>query len=134
KQGKNQNIHIVNKICRITEQLLQQRNKQYMIQTKFDSINILTNVNGKTVTEQQQYTMALAEELLTIWNSYYSKIPITIGIGQTYNQIRDLGKSAQEAQNATLLSKLINKSQNIIHYNDLGVYNLLLTMSQNGFN
>ncbi|WP_368652882.1 PucR family transcriptional regulator [Ornithinibacillus sp. 4-3] len=134
KQEKNHNIHIVNKLCRITEQLLQQRNKQYMIQTKFDSINILTNVNGKTVTEQQQYTMALAEELLTIWNSYYSKIPITIGIGQTYNQIRDLGKSAQEAQNATLLSKLINKSQNIIHYNDLGVYNLLLTMSQSGIN
>src|SRR5699024_3757915 len=49
----------------LTEQLLTQKNKQFMIQTKLNSVIFLTNVTGHSKLEQAKQASLLAKELVT---------------------------------------------------------------------
>lgn len=132
KQPKDIDINIIDRLYHMTEQLLIQKNKQHIIQTKLHSIIFLTNVNGKTKEDQYKHSVKLATDLLKEWQYYFPKTDLIIGIGKQCNQINHLGKSAREAQYATILSELIDTDENIVHYRDLGMYDLLLEMNQTG--
>src|SRR5690625_3948375 len=132
KQIDEADIHLVDRLYHMTEQLLIQKNKQHMIQTKLQSIIFLTNVNGTTADEQDHHCEQLAKDLRRDWEYYFPKIELIIGIGKAYEQVNDLGKSAQEAQYAAELHELIDSESYIAHYRDLGMYDLLLEMNRNG--
>ncbi|MFA1820407.1 PucR family transcriptional regulator [Virgibacillus oceani] len=123
---------ILDRFYYITEQMLTQKSKQQLIQMKFNSITLLTNVVGNTKIEKYNHCVALAKELMKEWHFRYPNTAIIIGIGKDYDQINEIGKSAVEAQYAIQLSDLIIPDQNIVHYEDLGTYDLLLEMNQKG--
>ncbi|OCA90326.1 hypothetical protein A8F95_21230 [Bacillus wudalianchiensis] len=120
------------KLYHLTDQILRQKMKQHMIQTKLNSIIFLTNVDGKTKEDKYQHCLNLAEELLRNWTYCFPNIELIIGIGRGYDKLDELGKSAQEAQYAVKLSGLIGKDVKIVHYDDLGIYDLLLQMERSG--
>lgn len=105
-----------------------------MIQTKLQSAILLTNINGDTDDKLYRQAVQLANELKEEWQYYFPKNELLIGIGNFYDQVADLGKSAKEAQYAAQLSQLIDSKSNITHYRDLGMYDLLLEMNQSGIN
>lgn len=54
-----------------------------------------------------------------------------IGVGNSYEQLEDLQKSFQDASKCITAAKKIKKECEILWYNHLGFYNLLLSMNQN---
>lgn len=132
KQLNKIDINIIDRLYHLTEQLLIQKRKQHIIQSKFQSIIFLANVNGNTKKDKYNYCIQLANEILKEWQYYFPHTDLIIGIGNDYDQISNLGKSAREAQYATMLSDLVDTNVNIVHYYDLGMYDLLLEMKQSG--
>lgn len=132
--AKDTDSKIMDRLYYITEQLFIQKNKQHLIQIKYHSITCLTNVVGETTLDKYNHCVSLAKELMKVWNFHFPDISIIIGIGKDYDQISQIGKSANEAQYAIQLRDLITSKVNIVHYKDLGMYDLLLEMKQNGMN
>jgi len=131
---KEINSNKMDRLYYITEQMLIQKNKQHIIQKKFNSIIFLTNIVGETKKNKYEHCISLANELQKEWRYHFSQSGMMIGIGKDYNQIDQLGKSANEAHYAVQLSDLIHPEANIVHYADLGMYDLLLEMKRNGMN
>ena len=134
QQPREVDFQIVDRLYHMIENLLIQKNKQHIIQTKLHSVIFLTNANRQTSAEQQQNSILLANEVLEAWEYHFPNIKLIIGIGRVYDRVKDLRKSAQEAQYAVTLRSLIDEEVNIVHYNDLGMYDLLLEMYQNDIN
>lgn len=134
KQVKEIDINIIDRLYYVIEQLFIQKNKQHIIQTKLQSIIFLTNVVGETKEDKYKYCVSLANDILKEWSFYFPKIALIVGIGKDYHQIEQLGKSAREAQYAVQLSDLIDPTLHIFHYEDLGMYDLLLEMKRSGIN
>jgi len=59
----------------------------------------------------------------------FNGVKINIGIGRYYESIENLPKSYKEALEALNLGKKIVGSGKVIHFNDLGIYKLLLDVS-----
>lgn len=132
KQIDDIDIKVMDKLYHLTEQLLIQKNKQHIIQTKLNSIIFLTNVVGETKEKMYDHAVHLAEAILNEWNFYFPKSLLMIGIGREYNLVDQLGKSAREAQFAVQLGDLIEPVRQVVHYADLGMYDLLLEMKRAG--
>lgn len=131
-ETKKVDIHLVDRLYLMVEHLLIQKSKAHMMQTKLQSIILLTNINGNTEDEQYNQAVQLAKELQGEWNYYFPNHKLLIGIGKFYDQVDQLGRSAKEAQYAAKLTNLIDAKKNITHYSDLGMYDLLLEMNQKG--
>lgn len=125
-------VNLIDRLYHLTDQILGQKKKQHLIQTKLNSIIFLTNVAGETTEEKYKHSVHLAKDLLKNWTYYFPNVELIIGIGKDYKQVDDLGKSAREAHYAVKLSDLISKNVNIVHYDDLGMYDLLLEMERSG--
>ncbi|MGM8212158.1 PucR family transcriptional regulator [Virgibacillus sp. W0430] len=122
----------IDQLYYVIEQLLQQKNKQHLIQSKLDSLTLLTNVTGDSTTEMRKSCFQLAEEINDQWKYFFPKQPLAIGIGRHYDSIDMLAKCAREAHDAVKLSNLLHKQGNIYLYEDLGMYDLLLEMNRSG--
>ncbi|MFD1706952.1 PucR family transcriptional regulator [Siminovitchia sediminis] len=131
KHPKDIDVNLIDRLYQLTCKILEQNNKQYLIQTKLSSVIFLTNVPGETSDEKYKHCTNLAKDLLKNWTYYFPKVDLIIGIGKHYDRVDDLGKSAREAHYAVKLSELISNNS-IVHYNDLGMYDLLLDMDRAG--
>lgn len=126
--------HHVDRLYHLTEQTLQQKNKQHLIQSKLHSIIFLTDVSGDTDDKQYKRSIQLAKELQEKWKYFYPKKELIIGIGRPYEQLNYLNKSAVEAQYAVRLYELMDSQNGLVHYQDVGMYDLLLDMDNKGIN
>ncbi|WP_313428812.1 PucR family transcriptional regulator [Siminovitchia terrae] len=132
KHPEKIDVNLTDRLYHLTDQILGQKKKQHLIQTKLNSIIFLTNVIGETKEEIYKHSISLAKDLLKNWTYYFPNVDLIIGIGKDYKQVDELGKSAQEAHYAVKLSDLVSKKVNIVHYDDLGMYDLLLEMERSG--
>lgn len=132
KDKEKIDVQLINRLYKLVEQLLKQRNKQHIIQTKLQSVIFLTDVHDLSPKERKKQMVKLAENILEEWIYFFPHAPLFIGIGKDYSNIDELRKSAREARYATILYKLVNKEANIIHYSELGMYDLLLSMHRRG--
>ncbi len=132
KHPEKIDVNLTDRLYHLTDQILGQKKKQHLIQTKLNSIIFLTNVTGETKEETYKHSISLAKDLLKNWTYYFPNVDLIIGIGKDYKQVDELGKSAQEAHYAVKLSDLVSKNVNIVHYDDLGMYDLLLEMERSG--
>lgn len=132
KHPEKIDVNLTDRLYHLTDQILGQKKKQHLIQTKLNSIIFLTNVIGETKEETYKHSISLAKDLLKNWTYYFPNVDLIIGIGKDYKQVDELGKSAQEAHYAVKLSDLVSKNVNIVHYDDLGMYDLLLEMERSG--
>lgn len=121
---------ILDRLYTVVAQLLTQKRKQYLSQTKMKSIIFITNIMGVNSVEKYQQCILLAKAISKEWNYYFPNKPIIIGIGNTYNDLDYLKNSAQEAQYAAELNELIDTDDTINHYQDLGMYDLLINMKK----
>lgn len=132
KHPNDIDVKITDRLYRLTEQILVQNKKQHIIQTKLNSITFLTNVDGKSKDDKYKHCISLARDILKNWIYYFPTIELIIGIGRDYKEVNQLGNSSTEAQYAVNLHELVGTNTNIIHYDDLGMYDLLLEMQRAG--
>lgn len=109
------------------------RNKyQFMIRTRLDELIILSEIRSEKKKNLKQASVDLAKEILEQWKQMYPNIAIIIGIGKTYSSVGSLSESANEAKYAVDLSELLFSKKEIVHYEDLATFHLLLQMKEMG--
>ncbi len=108
-------------------------NRQFMLRTRLDGLIILTEVKvDKKEGNATEDSISLAKNLLHHWQQRNQGIPITIGVGSAYKNVNQLSDSANEAKYAVDLSNLLLVKKEIIHYNDLATFHLLVQMKELG--
>lgn len=132
KHPETTDIHLVDRLYQTIESLLLQKNKQHIIQTKLQAIVFITNVTGDNKDTCYRHVVQLAEEIQKEWEYYFPNNELIIGIGKCCNELAQLANSANEASYAAVLYPLICENRNIMHYLDLGMYDILLKMRKNG--
>ncbi|MBM7094563.1 PucR family transcriptional regulator ligand-binding domain-containing protein [Bacillus sp. H-16] len=115
----------------IASQQLSKSTSQSILLPKTDALVALIETNGPSKTEDKQQLRTYAEGILKHWRFHYSE-PLTIGIGRPYQSIGDLSTSGREAEYAVSYSSLLLSKTDIIHYDDLGFYHLLIQMQESG--
>ncbi|SEN69143.1 PucR family transcriptional regulator [Lihuaxuella thermophila] len=121
-------------LSQIISQIMKQKGRQAILQGKMDSVIVLTEVVAGRAQQAKKETIELAELILDRWNRLDPDEPLKIGIGRAYRNLRQLTQSAREAEYALHYSKLLAKSKPVIHYDDLGLYHLLIHMRESGVN
>jgi len=91
-------------------------------------INIPTGYK-KSLNSVYLYTKEIASNIQQEVTLKFNGIKINIGIGRYYENIENLPNSYREALEAIYLGKKIVGSGKVIHFNDLGIYKILLDIS-----
>lgn len=91
-------------------------------------INIPTGYK-KSLNSLYLYTKEIASNIQQEVTLNFNGVKINIGIGRYYESIENLPKSYKEALEALNLGKKIVGSGKVIHFNDLGIYKLLLDVT-----
>lgn len=120
------------KLFQTVYEVLKKSGQPFIGRSRLESFILLVNILGKTDQEKEQNCYWIAEEIQKQWLYFFQNIPLIIGIGKCYDDINQLSQSAKEAQLAVSLSGLLKKDQTIIHYNELGMYHLLIDMKEAG--
>lgn len=123
-----------NQLYQITQKILNKKNKQFILRTKIDSLILLTEIDGNDSKAKRDYSIQLAKNIELKWEKIFPNTKLKIGIGKTYNDINKLGQSAREAEYAINLSNLLLKPKPIVHFDDLGLYHLLIQMKESDIN
>jgi purine catabolism regulator len=112
----------------------QKQNRQIIMRNRLDNIIILFEVKTGRDRKAKEDVLSAAFTLLETWKQKYPHRRMVIGAGKMYNNINDLSQSAMEAKYAVDLSHLLLDSKEIIHFDDLGTFHLLLQMKEVGVN
>lgn len=83
----------------------------------------------KSLNSLYLYTKKIASNIQQEVTLNLNGMKINLGIGRYYESIENLPKSYKEALEALNLGKKIVGSGKVIHFNDLGIYKLLLDVS-----
>lgn len=81
------------------------------------------NVIEKNLKEN---SLSLAKQIKDKIDDHIKDFTISIGIGSFYPDVMDISKSYREAQEAIRLGKLIWGNNRVYHYDDLGIYKILM--------
>lgn len=120
------------RLFQTVNQVLKNKNQPYIGRSKLDSLMLLVNIVGETAQEKEKNCYWLAKEIKKQWLYFFPNAPLIIGIGRCYDDMSMLSQSAKEAQLAVSLSGLLINSSTIVHYNELGIYHLLINMKEAG--
>lgn len=123
---------IVNQLIQIVQHVLEKKQRQFMIRHKLDSIILVCEIKEGDSLGARAYTLELADEIHSRWGQFFPEADLDIGIGKNYSDINKLSQSALEAKYALTFSKLLLKPQKIVHYDDLGMYHILIKMKESG--
>lgn len=115
-----------------SSKIIATRKRQFMMRTRLDELIILSEIKQEKKKSSKQDCMELAKDILESWKQTYPNIPILIGIGKTYANVTQLSESANEAKHAVDLSGLLSSKREIVHYEDLATFHLLLQMKEMG--
>ncbi len=121
-------------LLQITQQACKKTNRQFLLRNKLDELIILTEVGPHEGKASKVTTLELATQIEQAWKEASTPFPIRIGIGRNYSDVQQLAQSARESQYAVNFAKLLLKPKTIVHYEDLGLYHLLIQMQEMGMN
>lgn len=79
--------------------------------------------------EIKKENLDICQEVKKIINDELRDLTVTVGIGTCYTNIIHIGKSYQEATLAIETGRKVWGSNGIYHYDDLGIYQLLVQLS-----
>lgn len=100
----------------------------YFFDNKNEIIILYKVENKDDKNDIKNQLFELGKEILVKLSNKYPSIKINIGIGRFYN-IEHLNISYLEAKKSIELQKITNDNNNIIHFDDLGIYRLLSDLS-----
>lgn len=101
--------------------LLAKNKRKYLYLLRSDSVILLLNQQG----ENSETTRKMADQIREVVKQRLEGLTVSIGIGNTYQEIKDLRKSLKEAEQALSMLKATNSKDLTCFYKNLGVYRLL---------
>ena len=102
-----------------------------IVTDKSGRIVVLVNIPEeckKSLNTLYSYTKEVASDIQQEIASNLEDVNINLGIGRYYENVEGISKSYKEALEAVYLGKKILGSNKVIHFDDLGVYKILLDM------
>lgn len=124
----------MDRLLQIVQQIGKKNNRQFLLRNKLDELLILAEVEPHEGKTSKITTLELAKQIERAWMEASAPLSIRIGIGRNYSDIQLLSQSARESQYAVNFGKLLLKSRSIVHYEELGLYHLLVQMQEMGMN
>ncbi|MDQ0255208.1 purine catabolism regulator [Evansella vedderi] len=124
-ESLSQHLHYV------VSQSLYRTNRQHILLPKFNSLTALIETNMREKSKEKDQLRLLAALIKDRWCKHFSE-KLMIGIGNPYEQLDHLSLSAKEAENAVKYSPLLLKGSDIVHFDELGFYQVLLKMQEGG--
>ena len=107
--------------------------RQYCVQkwkrkcyTSVRNSSLIVIVELKMLGDEKAYLTGLAQELLGELGTAFPEDRVYLGIGRCYENILNLKRSFYEARAAMIMSILEESGNTAIHYDDLGIYKILL--------
>ncbi len=105
----------------LMQSIFPDKNKDYVISVGEQDIVLIKEVKPKTDTKEiEKIAFNLADTL-----NAESYVKVSIGIGTTVDNIKDLARSFKEAQVALEVGKVFDTEKNIISYENLGIGRLI---------
>lgn len=124
----------MDRLLQTVQNVCKKNNRQFLVRNKLDELLILAEVEPHESKTSKVTTLELAKLIEQEWMKASPLFSIRIGIGRNYHDIHLLSQSARESQYALNFGKLLLKPKNIVHYEDLGLYHLLVQMQEMGMN
>ncbi|MBU9711305.1 PucR family transcriptional regulator [Evansella tamaricis] len=120
-----------NHLYYIVAKLLSSTNRQYILLPKVNELYSLIEVDLSEKIIEKDKMKQLADQILHRWCHHF-KEKIMIGIGNAYQEINDVAASAKEAESAVKYAPLLLKEASVIHFEELGFYQMLIRMYDSG--
>ncbi|TYP48671.1 PucR family transcriptional regulator [Thermosediminibacter litoriperuensis] len=106
--------------------------KGAIIATKMDMMIILLPIppNKMNDIEIKKYSKNLGKEILKNIQDNLSEVNLTLAMGRFYKNITDIYKSYQDAKKALMIGNILDKKNEVIHFDDLGIFRLFYQNSE----
>lgn len=132
-RGEEQNIQeFKNLFLDTVKIILRKMDSKAIVTDKNSRVVVLINIPmdyKKSLNSLCSYTKKIASNIQQEVTLNLNGMKINLGIGRYYESIENLPKSYKEALEALNLGKKIVGSGKVIHFNDLGIYKLLLDVT-----
>lgn len=119
---------MLDRLYQVVNQSMRKYSIPFLIRNRLDGCVILMKTREGAESAEQLAVQQIGDK----WNHFYPSFPLRIGIGRSYSDPAELSKSFQEAQQALVFAKLLHRPKSIVHYDDLGLYHLLIQMQELG--
>lgn len=123
---------IVSHLYCMISRIMQDGRWQFIVREKTDGLIVLATVHEKKQNESKQTILQLGRKIQSYWQRFYPQYSLRIGIGRAYKEIDKLVQSASEAEFSITCSELLPHPQPVVHFDDIGMYQLLFEMKEAG--
>lgn len=114
------------------QRVMEKEERQFIVKSRLDRLIMLSEIQATKKRSLKQDSLELAQKISESWKLKHPKTPIIIGVGRTYTHVNQISDSTNEAKYAVDLSGLLLVRKEIIHYEDLATFHLLLQMKEMG--
>lgn len=112
-------------------QFMNRKNRQFILRNRLDGLILLSEIRAEKKSHRQD-SVELAKDILDLWKEKMPENKIIIGIGKTYSNVNQLSESAHGAKYAVDLAGLLLSKKEIVHFDDLATFHLLIQMKEMG--
>ncbi len=126
KKDEEHMQEIKEKLKEIVRQEFLFLNKEAILIFRSDSLVVFFDCEGLAEGEIKAKVINFSERIREKINRQISQVSVTIGIGNYYPEVMGLKKSYFEASKAVNIGKSIKRDTDIFHYQDLGIYRVLV--------
>lgn len=126
KKDEEHMQEIKEKLKEIVRQEFLFLNKEAILIFRSDSLVVFFDCEGLAESEIKAKVINFSERIREKINRQISQVSVTIGIGNYYPEVMGLKKSYFEASKAVNIGKSIKRDTDIFHYQDLGIYRVLV--------
>ncbi|MFA9556226.1 PucR family transcriptional regulator [Evansella sp. AB-rgal1] len=115
----------------VVSQSFQKSHRQHILLPKTNSLFALIEVDADNQMVEKEALKKIAASIHERWSRHFT-FPIFIGIGSPYEDLHHISQSAKEAEYAVLYSPLLLNNSSIVHFDELGFYQMLIQMQESG--
>ncbi|ADQ13775.1 PucR family transcriptional regulator [Halanaerobium hydrogeniformans] len=119
---------IQDKIKRIIRRRLLYEHKDLIVINKSSSFIVFYNCAKLDQENRKAKSLAFAENIAAEIEKEIASIKLFVGFGGHYQGLDGIRKSYQQARQAIEMGKKINKESNLFHYDDLGIFKVLVKL------
>ncbi|WP_088035599.1 PucR family transcriptional regulator [Evansella clarkii] len=115
----------------VAAQTLQHSGRQYIILPKAEELYALVQVDFYDKINEKDGLKNISAKIQDRWTVNF-KQQLTIGIGNGYRQLNEVSQSAKEAEYAVRYAPLFLNGPSVVHFDELGFYQMLIRMQEAG--
>lgn len=125
--GNSPAVEKTGQLYTVVANVLKREQRQFIMKERLDAVTVLLQAEASECRD-------IAEIIHTGWSANDTGARVIIGLGRTYDEVSRLNESADEAVCAADLHDLPLQEKEIVHYDELSTFHLLLQVKDAGGN